>query len=93
VYGVSTAAAIAVPGEWTHVAVTFDGKTAALYVNGNLGHVVTSPTGSDPSAQRQFISSFTRGPSHQGLSGMIDDARFDSRRLSADEVRSAYLGD
>jgi hypothetical protein len=32
VYGVSTAAAIAVPGEWTHVAVTFDGKTAALYV-------------------------------------------------------------
>lgn len=94
-YGTNGPAATAVPGQWMHVAFTSDGKVSKLYVNGEYAHEVIHATPINFTGQAQFISSFER----QGFptlrhvfSGLIDDARLYNRVLTADEVRSVFLG-
>ncbi len=92
-YGTSGTPAIAVPGEWMHVAFTSDGKVSKLYVNGEYVHEVIHTTPINLTGQPQYISSFER----QGFptlrhvfSGLIDNAQLYNRVLTADEVRSVY---
>ena len=62
-------------GEWTHLAVTFDGKTVKLYINGEvdfegvLSGKITS-RGMDP----LYIGRFTEGDP-ETPDGVIDEVR------------------
>ncbi|MSR71452.1 MAG: LamG domain-containing protein [Candidatus Taylorbacteria bacterium] len=74
-----------IDGAWHHVIATYDGSTAALYVDGVL---VSSGAAS---------GSFTPGALTIGSSGaseyyngLIDDVRIYSRALTAAEVRTLY---
>lgn len=95
-YGTNGPAALAVPGEWMHVAFTSDGKVSKLYVNGEYAHQVIHATPINLAGQAQYISSFERQgfPSLRHVfSGSIDDVRLYGKVLSADEVRSVYRGE
>ena len=69
---------------WTHVAVTYDGSNARLYVNG--GQVgVNAATG----ALRTTSNPLTIGGNNvwsEWFAGQIDDVRFYNRALSAGEI-------
>jgi len=94
-YGTNGPAATAVPGEWMHVAFTSDGKVSKLYVNGEYVHEVVHASPINFTGQAQYISSFERfgfPTLRHVFSGSIDDARLYNKVLSADEVRSVYLG-
>jgi len=94
-YGTGEPAATAVPGQWMHVAFTSDGNVSRLYVNGEYVHKVVYATPINLTGQRQFISSFERQgfpTTRQVFSGLIDDARLYDKVLSAEEVRSVYIG-
>ncbi len=57
------------PGQWSHVAVTFDGKAAVLYVG---GHPVANAAGALPAfAGPELIG----GDNGAGLAGEVDETR------------------
>src|SRR5262249_20434970 len=74
------------PGAWSHLALTYDGTTLRLYVNGTLvgsqaktGAITTSTN------QLQIGGDSIYG---QYFSGAIDDVRVYNRPLSAAEIQS-----
>lgn len=78
------------PDQWAHLAVTYDGATANLYLNGTLsgtlsksGPLAFSPTSpfriGGESIWREFFA------------GMIDEVRIYNRALSASEIRNDML--
>jgi len=73
-------------GSWTHVVVTYDGSTVALYQDGSSD---TSASGSansgDPSV---FIGARTASAEH--FDGTIDDPRIWNKALSSTEVSDLY---
>jgi hypothetical protein len=73
-----TTATLIPANTWTHVAVTYDGGTRRLYINGNLvtqdGFAATVPV----STTVNVVSNFP---------GAIDDFHLYSRSLSQDEIR------
>lgn len=70
-------------GKWYHLTGTFDGTTAAVYVDGELLKSDTVLSGS-PATPAGYLRA---GP---GFGGGLDDLRVYSRALSADEVRALY---
>jgi hypothetical protein len=81
-------------GQWTHVAVTFDGTTGTFYVNGaatgtgafSFGYMDSAPfvfgaSGADPVSQA-VINPFN---------GMLDEVRVYDRALSAAEVAALMV--
>ncbi len=77
--------------QWVNVAVTLDGNTGILYVNGKAavaGRIVTNP--SDISATLNYVgkSQFSSDPL---FSGMIDDLRIYDYALSATEMSKVGL--
>ncbi|UCD52945.1 MAG: discoidin domain-containing protein [Phycisphaerales bacterium] len=77
-------------GQWHHVAGTYDGAVARLYVDGiEDGSVATSgPIATN--TERVYLGENAEAPGRQ-WNGLIDDVRIYSRALSADEIR--YLAD
>ena len=76
-------------GEWFHVAATFDGTSAALYVNGkkDVEQIVAKDRSLSGSKSFLFIGSVngrTRTP------GRIDEVRLAGRALSAGEIMDSY---
>ncbi len=74
------------PGVWTHVAVTLNGNTGTLYVNGSAvasGSITLNPA--NLAATRCYLgkSQFSADPLYDGL---IDDAYIFDRALSGSEV-------
>lgn len=76
--------------EWTHIAGTFDGSIAKLYVNGVL---------SNSQAQEGVITSTTQGPLYIGatrhgydefFNGQIDEVEIFDRALSDGEIFAIY---
>jgi hypothetical protein len=68
---------------WYHIAVTYNGSTLVLYLNGsNVGSV--SYTGYTGDSNNLFIGSSTGGSSN--WSGYMDDVRFFNRILTSTEI-------
>jgi acetyltransferase-like isoleucine patch superfamily enzyme len=75
-------------GQWTHIAVTYDGSTLSFYVNGSLVN-----------SQSYTLSGVNNAPLKIGASGtcaslfdgLIDEVRIYSRALSNVEVLKIFL--
>lgn len=77
-------------GRWAHVAVTFDGSTAVVYLNGV--EIASGPfVLADKVDANMGIGSTHGGNSSEVFSGDIDEVQIYNRALSALEV--AYLAD
>ncbi|MDA1277521.1 MAG: LamG domain-containing protein, partial [Verrucomicrobia bacterium] len=76
------------PNSWHHIAGTFDGKTAALYVDGVLVATQTGLHGTDSSgAAPEFYINFLQTGE---VGGLIDEAAIYGRALSADEIWAQF---
>ncbi|MGH2613206.1 MAG: LamG-like jellyroll fold domain-containing protein [Rhabdochlamydiaceae bacterium] len=82
-------------GDWHYIAVTFDGTTQKLYIDGSLDNEATPSGmtgisyGTDPSEYPLKIGS---GDYNNGFEGYIDDVRFYDRALSASEISNLAGG-
>jgi len=79
----------AVPlGVWTHLAVTYDGTTLRLYVNGVLRNSVAAAGGITASTAPLRIGGNTvfSVPGTEYFAGLIDEVRIYNRALSAAEI-------
>src|SRR3954468_6694208 len=86
---VEATAGPAVPlGVWTHLAVTYDGTTMRLYVNGVLRNSVTASGGINASTAPLRIGGNTvfSVPGTEYFAGLIDEVRIYNRALSAAEI-------
>ena len=81
--------------EWTHVALTFDGKQAKIYKNGNLTQTGEAPfdgaiTGK---AYIAYSGDTDKNNTHDGdfnWHGSLDETAIFNRALSTDEVKQLY---
>ena len=75
-------------GQWHHVAYTFDGSNAALYVDGKLDNQASGWTLSAPAAEDYpAIGTLTNT---DYFTGSIDEMMVYSRALSASEIQGIY---
>ena len=77
-------------GRWHHVAGTYDGTIARLYVDGIEDGAVATSGPIAPNIERVYLGENSEATGRQ-WNGLIDDVRIYSRALSVDEVR--YLAD
>ncbi len=79
-------------GQWYHLAATWDGRTARLFVNGqpDNGHGAThhAPIGTDD--RPIYIGGRSGAAGYDRFDGRIDDVRFYNRAISAAEVKVMY---
>jgi len=75
-------------GEWAHVAVSFDGQTARLFISGTQVEMGAFELGLDPEAAFQFGAAQVEGANP--FNGALDEVRLYNRALSEGEIR--YLG-
>ncbi len=87
--------------EWLHVASTFDGTTAKIYLNGELEdtHIITGPGGQIASGQQLGFGMQPGNPDAEPptdpsapYSGMLDDVGLWNRPLSDVEIAHLYNG-
>ncbi len=71
-------------GEWTHVAATFDGTTARLYVNAEVTGEGGFSFGSDPEAAVVFGA--CQGNGENPFNGALDEVHIYDRALSPFEI-------
>jgi hypothetical protein len=84
--GITDISTAALPvGEWYHVAVAFDGATAKVYMNGEVGAEGTFSFGTDPGAAMVFGASVAEGGNP--FNGALDEIRIYNRVLSPFEIR------
>ena len=72
--------------KWTHLAITFDGESANLYVNGDMAHFV-SWNGSSCLSSVQDECTFGSNADSLLLNAYVDEVLFYKRVLSGDEVQ------
>ncbi|WP_169979885.1 Calx-beta domain-containing protein [Tautonia rosea] len=78
---------------WTHVAVTHDGSTASLYVNGQLAGTAAMWSPSPSSAPLEIgggVPSYSQPDVQQYWKGSIDEVVLFDRVLSAEAIASQY---
>jgi YVTN family beta-propeller protein len=73
-------------GTWNHAAVSFDGSTARLYLNGELVNTAAITLGGATSAPLEIGKS----GSCTGFNGEIDDVKIYNRPLSDAEIANNY---
>jgi hypothetical protein len=71
-------------GVWTHVAATYDGSIAKLYLNGELNSFVAASGAIHQGGS--IISMGTDGYGNHPFDGVIDDVRLYSHALTRDEI-------
>lgn len=89
---ISSSPGSVVPGEWMHLAATYDrdAGVGVLYVNGTEVQRQTSMTGSLPAgSQNTTIGTDTYGYGYN-FDGQLDDVRLYACALSADEISAVY---
>lgn len=75
---------LATLNNWRHVAITFDGSVARIYMDGVLVSTSSSTT------LRPAQASFSLTTATSGWQGKVDDARVYGRALSAGEIQAIY---
>ncbi len=73
-------------GEWTHLAVTFDGTTAIVYINAEVALEGDFSFGEDKTAPMQIGASQDGGGNP--FNGALDEVRIYDGALSADEIKA-----
>ncbi|MBI2076324.1 MAG: LamG domain-containing protein [Candidatus Aenigmarchaeota archaeon] len=87
-----TSAANSVPwNRWTHLAGTYNGSNASVYVNGIFADSAAGTGTINTSANPLRVGVRSDYP-NVPFNGTIDEVRVYSRALSVDEVRTQYLG-
>ncbi len=80
------------PNAWNHVAMTYDGSTVRFYVNGVAGSAVTGKLYDYDLNTCDIGGNRIGGSSTKAsMNGLIDEASFYNRALTAAEVQSIYL--
>ncbi len=76
------------PGEWTHVAVTLDGHTATLYVNGEVAgtHATTLTPSALAAAKGNWLGKSRYGDPY--FAGTVDDFRIYGSALDAGQIHN-----
>ena len=78
--------------KWSHVAITYDGNTLKLFINGNLissktsGLILNTLSSSGISIEESYNANGFWNP----FNGKIDDVAIYSRALSTSEINSLY---
>jgi len=77
-------------GEWTHVAVSFDGTTATMYIDG-------APTGSGPfslpsATQATVVFGASTPEGYNAFNGALDDIQLYDRALSPAQIQIVMTG-
>ena len=83
------AADVITVGTWNHVAVTFDGETMELHVNGERVAINDEFDGSLPSTE---IAELSIGKVNSHFVGHIDEVRMYDRTISGAEIRNLIDG-
>ncbi|MHC4676753.1 MAG: LamG domain-containing protein, partial [Planctomycetota bacterium] len=83
--GVKTPAGTWTLNTWHHIAVTWDGTTAHLYIDG-VDMAITYGTPENPLALAAVIGAWSDNPSDENWFGTLDDVRLYDRALSAGEI-------
>jgi hypothetical protein len=73
-------------GVWTHVAMTYDGSTQTIYINGISNSTHSLSTSINTSGYPLNIGNHNLTDPGEDLNGVIDDVRIYSRALSAVEI-------
>ena len=90
---VNTAAGTFTKNKWVHLVGTWDGSTAAIYINGVSQTLTTSGTPNNPSAADAVIASYYTAPTTSNQwTGNLRDIRLYDYGLSADQAASLYSG-
>ncbi len=74
------------PNTWYHAAVTYDGPTVQIYVNGQLKNTCYPPGTTTTNTGDLYIGA--ENPSSTAFRGIIDDVRFYNTALSAADINS-----
>jgi hypothetical protein len=74
-------------GRWSHVAGTFDGAVMRLYLDGELCGTLARPGPLQPNDRPLCLGNYdARHAAH--FTGLLDEVKFYSRALTAEEVRA-----
>ncbi|MBC8422435.1 MAG: hypothetical protein H8E01_00230, partial [Chloroflexi bacterium] len=77
--------------QWTHIVVVYNAGVVQTYANGTLVHTYNGSGNIRPAGYNDFRIG-GRQYTSQYFDGLIDEVRVFDRVLSADEIRSLYLG-
>jgi hypothetical protein len=80
-------------GSWYHLAATYDGSEARLYINSSLDAVKGAPgavSNGDGALYLGFNPLRNSSEPHDHLKGTVDEIKWYNRALSASEVASSY---
>lgn len=77
--------------QWYHVAGTYDGSVAKIYVNGQLSSDQETFNQAIPiTADELFIGNWKTGSGERPFNGLIDDVRIYSQALTAGDIQRHY---
>ena len=84
--GIDTTSSVPMPiGAWTHIACSYDGATARIYVNGKLcGSTAFAGYEPSPGSLRIGAASWYEG---EFIDGQLDDVQFFNRALTLREIQ------
>ena len=80
-------------GNWYHIACTYDGIIASIYVDGELQNIVSLSGLLRVSTQQILAGANPDTPPKSFFNGAIDDIRIWNRALSEDEIIEVYSGE
>ncbi len=80
------------PGQWHHVAATYDGTTMRLYVDGKLSASDTAQRGDINYPPRAFyeIGAYRDDNEHYRMQGLLNEVRVYDRVLSPEEIAASF---
>ena len=82
---------ISVPlGQWSHVALVYDGTNRTFYVNGRLAGSGSAPSITSDTSN-SAIGSVATLDGRSSFNGLIDEVSIYNRALSFDEIAATYL--
>ena len=88
--GAYTAAGTWTLDTWHHIAMTWDGTTVHLYLDGDDMGIIIYGTPEDPLSTAAVIGSWSLDPTDENWCGILDDVRLYDRVLSSEEIAKLF---